>query len=142
MKLQSITIDDYPNLISFWKDNYLLTPLDEYERIELFLNKNPNLSILAEEHGDIIGTVLASFDGRRGALQKIVVSRKHRGKGIGQTLVKAAVKRLEDAGALDIRFNTDEELVPFYKKCGFIKDSRPSMIIRKFKLPLKIIAKS
>src|SRR5437667_8580066 len=127
MKYRNITIEDHQELIEFWKENYLLTPLDEFERVKLFLEKNPDMSILAEDNGNIIGTVLGSFDGRRGSLQKIVVSKKYRGKGIGKELVTQAVKKIQDVGALDIRFNTDEELVSFYEKCGFKKDSRPSM---------------
>lgn len=129
MKISSITIADYPKLIEFWKNNYLLTKLDEFERIKLFLEKNPGLSLVAEEKGKIIGTVLGSFDGRRGTLQKVVVSKTKRGKGVGRSIVKDAVKKLQSAGALDIRFNTAEELVHFYETCGFKKDSRPSMII-------------
>ena len=134
MKFRPITIEDYPKLIEFWKINYLITPLDEFERVKLFLEKNPGLSLLAQDDsGEIIGTVLGSFDGRRGSLQKIVVSKNNRGNGIGQELVKQAVKKLQSVGALDIRFNTAEELVSFYEKCGFIKDTRPSMIIQTFK---------
>lgn len=131
MKIRFITIKDYPKLIEFWRINYLLTPLDDFERVKLFLEKNPNLSFLAEEKGEIVGTILGSFDGRRGSVQKLVVNKEQRGKGIGKELVLHAVKRLQDAGAMDIRFNTAEELVPFYEKCGFKKDSRPSMILKK-----------
>jgi len=88
--------------------------------------------LLAEENGTILGTVLGSFDGRRGSLQKLVVSNEHREKGIGRKLVKEVVKKVQNAGAIDIRFNTSEELVSFYEKCGFKKDSRPSMIIKNF----------
>lgn len=132
MTIRSITIDDYPQLIEFWKENYLLTPLDNYDRLKLFLEKNIDLSLLAEKDGMILGTALGSFDGRRGSLQKIVVKKDQRGNGLGQRLVKEAVKRIEEAGAIDIRFNASEGLVHFYEKCGFKKDSRPSMIIKKF----------
>lgn len=132
MIVKVITIDDYTKLIDFWKRNYLLTPLDEFARVKLFLEKNPGLSFVAEDKAQIIGSVLGSFDGRRGSLQKLVVSKDYRGKGIGKKLVLKAVEAIQEAGALDIRFNTAEKLVPFYEKCGFIKDNRPSMIIKKF----------
>ena len=132
MKIRNITIEDYPKLIEFWKTNYLLTPLDEFERVKLFLEKNPNLSLLAEKKGQILGTVLGSYDGRRGSLQKLVVSKEHRGKGIGKKLVMLAVNNLQESGTIDIRFNTSEALVPFYEKCGFTKDNRPSMILKNF----------
>lgn len=132
MLIRPISNADYPQLVTFWNANYILTPLDDFERMKVFLEKNPGLSLLAEENGEIVGTVLGSFDGRRGSLQKLVVSKEQRGKGIGKQLVLEVVKLLEEAGALDIRFNTAEELVSFYEKCGFVKDNRPSMIIKKF----------
>lgn len=132
MLLRTIIIEDYPKLIEFWKENYLVTPLDEFDRVKLFLEKNPGLSFLAEENKEIVGTVLGSFDGRRGSLQKLVVSKTSRRKGIGKKLVAQAIKRLQEAGAIDIRFNTAEDMVGFYEKCGFTKDSRPSMILKKF----------
>lgn len=132
MQLRAITIEDYPKLISFWNENYLLTPLDEFDRIKLFLEKNPGLSFIAEKDGEIVGTVLGSFDGRRGTLQKLVVHKSSRGQGIGKKLVMHAVNKLQEEGALDIRFNTSEDLVVFYEKCGFKKDTKPSMIIKKF----------
>lgn len=132
MSIRNITIEDYPQLIAFWKENYLLTPLDVFERVKLFLEKNPGLSFLAEDNEEIVGTVLGSFDGRRGSLQKLVVSKASRGKGIGKKLVMHAIKSLQEAGAIDIRFNTAEDMVAFYEKCGFKKDSRPSMIFKRY----------
>lgn len=132
MNIRIMIMDDYPQLIEFWKENYLVTPLDEFEFVKLFLEKNSGLSFLAEENGMIVGTVLGSFDGRRGSLQKLVVSKQYRRKGIGKTLVTMAVKKIQEKGALDIRFNTSEALVSFYESCGFKKDTRPSMILKKF----------
>lgn len=132
IKIKPISITDYPKLIEFWKENYLLTPLDEYERFKLFLGKNLNLSLIAESDKKIIGTILVSFDGRRGSFQKVVVNKNLRGKGIGEKLVKEAVKKLEKLDCIDIRFNVNEELVSFYEKCGFKKDARPTMIFKKF----------
>lgn len=132
MRIRALTIEDYSKLIAFWKEQYVLTPLDEFDRVKLFLEKNPRLSFIVEHNGEIVGTVLGSFDGRRGSLQKLVVRKSSRRQGIGKKLVRHAVTKLQEEGALDIRFNTAEELVSFYEKCGFKKDTRPSMIIKKF----------
>ena len=91
--VRPITIKDYKELIEFWKENYLITPLDEFERIKLFLEKNPNLSLVAEEEGIIVGTVLGSFDGRRGSLQKLVVSKKVEVKELAKSWLQKQLKR-------------------------------------------------
>src|SRR5258708_39830576 len=101
MNMRPITIEDYPKMIDFWKAHYLLTPLDDYERVKLFLDKNPGLSLRAEKKEQIVGTVLASFDGRRGSLQKIDVGKDYRGIRITQYLVKQDVKKMKSVVALD-----------------------------------------
>ena len=91
MTFRGIDIQDYEKLIPFWKENYFVNEMDSRERFKLFLEKNPNLSILAEDDGVIVGTALGSFDGRRGYLQKVVVDKKLRKKGLGQQLVKKVI---------------------------------------------------
>lgn len=119
MKIRTITLGDYDKLIRFWKAHYFVRGIDSLKYFKLFLEKNPSLSILAEENGGIVGTVLGSFDGRRGYIQKLVVHKDYRGKGIGQELIKKVVKKLQAVGALYIPINCERELIPFYKKCGF-----------------------
>lgn len=127
MIIRKITIVDYDNLIPFWKENYFENEMDNYERFKLFLDKNPNMSFLAEENGHIIGSALGSFDGRRGYLQKIVVDKKLRRQGIGQKLVKKIIDKLRSLGCTYITLNVDEKLISFYEQCGFKKISQQAM---------------
>lgn len=129
MLLRDIVIDDYQELISFWNDNYFVTDMDNEERFKLFLEKNPNLSILMEDNDQIIGTALGSFDGRRGYIQKVVTSKKMRGKGIGKKLVDEVVKRLHKLGVLYIPTAVEDKNISFYEKCEFKKTSQTSMSI-------------
>lgn len=114
-------LEDYDKLIQFWKTHYFVRGIDSFKYFKLFLEKNPNLSLLIEENREIIGTVLGSFDGRRGYIQKLVVHKDYRRKGVGQQLVKKVVKKLQAIGALYIPISCEDELVPFYIKCGFKK---------------------
>jgi ribosomal protein S18 acetylase RimI-like enzyme len=88
------------------------------------LDRNPNLSVLAQESGHIVGTVLGSFDGRRGYIQKLVVHKEYRRKGLGKRLIEEVTRRLHDAGALYIPLSVEEELVPLYEKAGFKKTNQ------------------
>lgn len=121
MTFRIISLDDYPNLFSFWKTNYFVNELDEYQCFKIFLDKNQNLSLLAEDNGDIVGTVLGSFDGRRGYIQKLVVDKNYRKKGLGRQLLKKAVAHLKSRGALYIPISCEIEDASFYEKCGFKK---------------------
>ena len=121
MIFREIKIEDYDRLSKFWKTHYILRGIDDFKYFKLFLEKNPGLSILVEENGEIIGTILGSFDGRRGYLQKLVVHKDFRRKGIGLKLVTRAVNKLHSIGALYIPINCEKELVSFYQQCGFKK---------------------
>lgn len=129
MTFREIIIADYENLIFFWKVNYFVNEMDSHDRFELFLKKNPNLSILAEENGTILGTALGSFDGRRGYLQKVVVDKTYRRKGVGKQLVKKVIEKLRTVGAIYIPISAGEDLVHFYEDCGFKKTTQVPMNI-------------
>ncbi|MGE5041473.1 MAG: GNAT family N-acetyltransferase [Candidatus Levyibacteriota bacterium] len=134
LMIREIMIQDYDNLIGFWGKNYFVGDMDSKDRLALFLEKNPGLSILMEENGGIIGTALGSFDGRRGYIQKVVVDTDHRKRGIGKQLVDHVITKLKDLGATYIPIAVEEELVHFYTTCGFQKTSLVPMkleIIRK-----------
>lgn len=124
MKTRLITLKDHPLLISFWKENYFVSEMDSLDRLKLFLEKNPGLSFVTEENGKIIGTVLGSFDGRRGYIQKLVVDKNLRGKGIGKKLIDLAMQKLLALGALYIPISCDTKNLPFYEKTGFKKTNQ------------------
>lgn len=119
MKVRGISPEDYSKIADFWKENCRFTKRDAKEKVEILLEKNPGLSVLADEGGEVLGTSLASFDDREGYIQKVVAREDYRGKGLGSRLVQEAGERLKKAGALDIRVNCSQKLVHFYRKFGF-----------------------
>jgi len=127
MTIRTITFHDYPNLIPFWEENYFVKEMDSEPRFQLFLEKNPNVSVLMEDDNKIIGTALGSFDGRRGYIQKVVTAKTSRKKGVGKQLVDEVIKRLKSLGVLYIPIQCDPENVSFYEKCGFKKSTMTPM---------------
>jgi len=122
-----MTLNDYPKLTELWKNNYFVSDMDNPIHFSLFLEKNPDLSVLIEENGEIIGSALGSYDGRRGYLQKVVTRKALRGKGIGKQMVDEVIKRLRKVGAIYIPISVEEKNIAFYEKCGFIKKDSTSM---------------
>lgn len=116
---REIKFEDYQKLVQFWKRHYFVRGIDGFKYFKLFLEKNPGLSILVEENGEIIGTALGSFDGRRGYIQKLVVHKDYRRRGIGKKLIERVVKKLQAIGALYIPISCEKENTSFYKSCGF-----------------------
>lgn len=128
-QIRTIKLSDYQSLIEFWKMHYFVNEMDGYDRFRLFLKKNPNLSILIEDNGKIVGTVLGSFDGRRGYIQKLVVNKSYRKKGLGKKLIDTVVKKLEALGALYIPISCEIGNTPFFGKSGFKKTDQVTMSI-------------
>ena len=129
MNLRTIAFSDYDQLIPFWRENYFVSEMDSAERFKLFLEKNPDLSVLIEENERIIGSALGSFDGRRGYIQKVVTSKELRKRGIGKQLMNEVIKRLRKLGVLYIPINVENELVGFYEKNGFKRTEQTPMSI-------------
>jgi ribosomal protein S18 acetylase RimI-like enzyme len=129
MEIVKMTIVDHDKFISFWKENYFFNELDEIKPLTLFLEKNPGLSFVAKDNGEIIGTVLGSFDGRRGYIQKLVVRKDYRKKGVGRMLLTKVIGELRSQGALYIPINAEVELTEFYEKNGFQKTKQVPMSI-------------
>ena len=129
MNFREITISDHEKLIIFWKKNYFISEMDSKEKLKLFLSKNPNLSILAEDNKNIVGTALGSFDGRRGYVQKVVVDVSFRKKGLGKKLVEKVVNKLKLLGVTYIPVSVEKELVHFYEDSGFKETTQTPMAL-------------
>jgi ribosomal protein S18 acetylase RimI-like enzyme len=119
IEIRSLKEKDASRVYDFWKRNYKVSKRETKNRLKNFIRRNVGLSSLAEDDGEIVGTTLGSYDGRKGYIYKVVVKKDYRGTGLGQKLVKETVKKIKKAGCLDIRVNCAEDLVGFYKRCGF-----------------------
>ena len=63
--------------------------------MERFLKRNPSTSVVAEEDGKIVGSILCGHDGRRGCLYHVCVDEAYRRHGIGRAMVVFAMKALQ-----------------------------------------------
>ena len=91
---------DYDAVTALWRESEGLTlrDADSREAITRYLARNPGLSFVARDDGQLVGAVLAGTDGRRGYLQHLAVAPSHRGQGLGRTLAERAVEALKGLG--------------------------------------------
>lgn len=97
--IRIMKIEDYEGVYALWdsiKGFGLRSVDDSYEGITRFLKRNPTTSIVAEDNGLIIGSILCGHDGRRGCFYHVCVSETHRNKGIGKQMVLAALEALKE----------------------------------------------
>jgi ribosomal protein S18 acetylase RimI-like enzyme len=101
-KIRKMTINDYNEIIKLWKstDGVGLSGKDDSQKsIRLFLEKNPNICFVAEnKNKEIIGTIMAGNDGRRGHIYHLMVKPEYRKNGLGQILREKTEKALKKEG--------------------------------------------
>ena len=117
--------EDYRAVYDLWAragPGIHLRPSDEPEEIEKKLRRDPDLFIVAELGGRIVGAVLGGFDGRRGMMYHLAVEASLRERGIGEALTRALEERLRAKGCLRYYLLVtpdNEEAIRFYERRGW-----------------------
>lgn len=125
MRIGRLTPEDYDEIIRLWEEAglpYKPKGRDSRESMEKQMRANPEFFIGAFDGEKLIGTVIASFDGRRGWINRLAVHPDYRRRGIGRLLIKEAEKVLKKKGAWIICALIEREnkqSLNLFKKCGY-----------------------
>ena len=117
--------DDYLAVYSLWENagpGIHLRRSDEPEEIARKLERDPDLFLLAEDDGEIIGSLLGGFDGRRGMMYHLAVADEYRQQGIATALVDELERRLRSKGCIRyyLLVTTDNvSAIRFYERRGW-----------------------
>lgn len=101
VELREMTFHDYNMVYALWKDSEglkLNSEDDSRESVKRFLERNPDLSYVAIDRGEIVAAALCGNDGRHGYIHNLAVKRTHRRQGIGKSLVGRCVFALMRLG--------------------------------------------
>jgi ribosomal protein S18 acetylase RimI-like enzyme len=86
--------------------------------------------LVAASRGEVIGSVMAGYDGHRGWVNYLAVSPNARRAGIGRALMNEVELRLRDAGCPKINLQvreTNQEALGFYQALGYSTDDVVSL---------------
>lgn len=125
--IREMTINDYEGVHNLWmtiKGFGIRSVDDSKEGVERFLKRNPHLSVVAEEEGEIVGCILCGHDGRRGCLYHVCVREDYRMHGIGQNMVVHCMERLQEESINKvclIAFTQNDIGNAFWKEIGWTK---------------------
>jgi ribosomal protein S18 acetylase RimI-like enzyme len=114
--------EDYAAVIELWENagpGIHVRRSDTPQEIMKKLERDPDLFLVAEEDGRIIGSVLGGFDGRRGMVYHLAVSASHRQRGIGAALMDELEQRLKQKGCIRAYLMVtydNAEAISFYEK--------------------------
>ena len=98
--------------------------------IERKLGTQPDLFLVAERRGAVVGTVLGGYDGFRGWVYHLAVDPEHRRGGIGRELMHEIERRLRTLGCPKINLQVrahNSGVRAFYEQLGWSVEAHISM---------------
>jgi len=127
MQIRRLAIKDYDNIIQLWKKaslSYKPEGRDSESAMEFQMKKNPSFFLGAYDENRLVGTVIASYDYRRGWINRLAVDPKYRRRGVAQKLIAAAEKTLRKKGARIICALVEDynaASLSLFKRCGYVE---------------------
>lgn len=126
MDIRTYQDGDGDRLRTFWLTcGIKIRPGDDDASLGRFAARNPGLLILGEEHGHVVGSALAGWDGRRGWLYHVAVHKDERRRGIGRGLVAELEARLRALGCPKLNlivWDDDTWAMRFWEALGYRRE--------------------
>jgi len=115
--------EDIDAILHLWEAIDRHTELsDRPEYLRTFLTFSPDLFLVAEADGRIIGTVLGGWDGWRANIARLSTHAQYRRRGVAEALVQEIERRLRAKGARRIYALVDRRsppATPFWEAAGY-----------------------
>jgi ribosomal protein S18 acetylase RimI-like enzyme len=123
MEIRVFRQEDFEEVITLWERCDLLRPWNDPEMdIERKLQHSPDLFLVAEVAGEVIGSLMGGYDGHRGSAYYLGVHPEYRGRGIANALLNRLEKKLIARGCPKIHIHIREEndlVIGLYEKLEY-----------------------
>lgn len=131
MEIRPFQIRDEELVVQLWIDCGLVVPWNDPHRdIQRKLQVQPEMFLVACLEDQIIGTVMAGYDGHRGWINFLAVHPQHQRTGLATRMMDEAEALLRAAGCPKINLqvrSTNAGVIEFYKRMGFTVDDVVSL---------------
>jgi ribosomal protein S18 acetylase RimI-like enzyme len=121
--IRSGTKDDLHAVLELWQiAEAEPTHTDVLRSLQHLLAFDPGALLVAQAGDDLVGSVIAAWDGWRGSIYRLAVAPPHRRRGFASELVETAVARLRAAGAVRLQaivVESDDRAMGFWSDIGW-----------------------
>ena len=121
--IRAFTLRDTESVIALWQATGVTRSWNNpHLDIQRKLTVQPELFFVAVDGHDIIGTVMAGYDGHRGWLYYLASDPMRRGEGIGRALVTTAEDALLEMGCPKVQLMVrpdNADVLGFYDTLGY-----------------------
>lgn len=88
------------DVLALWADSGAEpTSTDDVDSVARLMSHDAQALIVADDDGQLVGSVIAVWDGWRGSVYRLVVAPSHQRQGLARRLLKEAELRLRAQGA-------------------------------------------
>jgi ribosomal protein S18 acetylase RimI-like enzyme len=132
--LRSAGMDDIDDVLDLWQQSDAEpTHTDDHDSVRRLIIYQPGALIVADTGQQLVGSVIAGWDGWRGSIYRLVVAPAHRRTGLGRRLVAEAERRLSAMGAVRLQaivVETDARAAGFWQNSGWEQQTARLRFVR------------
>src|SRR3984893_14228148 len=105
------SVTDIGAVLGLWRATTDSSATDDAGSVARLLAHAPDALVLATDHDALVGTVIVTWDGWRGAMYRLAVIPSQRRRGIATTLVTEGERRLRANGGSRLHMSVPADAV-------------------------------
>ena len=126
LHLREFQMEDYQRVVDLWHSaGIVLSRSDDKEGVAKKLGRDPDLFVVSDDGGRIIGAVMGCYDGRRGWVNHLAVAPDYQRRGLGAAIMAELELRLQAKGCDKVNLliePSNSNAQGFYEKLGYERD--------------------
>ena len=131
MDIRTFRTADEDAVVALWDRADLVRSWNDPRRdIARKVAVDDGLFLVGVHGGDVVGVVMAGYDGHRGWINYLTVDPAHQGAGLGRELMAEAERRLRATGCPKVNLQvrgSNADVLAFYEHLGFVVDDAISL---------------
>ena len=131
MEIRPFQRGDEAAVIALWEECKLTRPWNDPRKdIARKLAVQPELFLVGTANGEIVGSVMAGYEGHRGWVNYLAVTPRARRRGHARALMQRVEQLLLERGCPKLSLlvrNSNPEAIAFYRRLGYAQDDSVSL---------------